>query len=207
MIMTNTLAAIPISPVSPSLSISPIDLSKCSESELGLFLSQRMELVWHGEFDRLFAQYFPHTGYSGAYVLPPSDRWRVFKDSAKVRFSCQVMNCFTISNKFFVGQNTGTSKEDELCHVYYRCPIRLRSKAVNQLNISNDIFIFLKKHVHFTRMWPWLDLYERQSDLLVPPELPPILVTSCLNYTANSVRNVKMEVTNMPCGTQKKLSK
>ena len=32
---------VPLSPVSPSLSISPFDLSKFSDSDLGLFLSQR----------------------------------------------------------------------------------------------------------------------------------------------------------------------
>ena len=32
---------IPLSPVSPSLSISPFDLSKFNDSDLGLFLSQR----------------------------------------------------------------------------------------------------------------------------------------------------------------------
>ncbi|XP_012944211.1 LOW QUALITY PROTEIN: receptor-transporting protein 3 [Aplysia californica] len=48
-----------------------------------------MELVWHGEFDRLFAQYFPHAWYLVPTFCPPTDRWRVFKDSAKVRFSCQ----------------------------------------------------------------------------------------------------------------------
>ncbi|BFZ22947.1 hypothetical protein BsWGS_25986 [Bradybaena similaris] len=51
--------------------------------------SQTMELVWHGEFDRLFTQYYPHAWYLVPTFYPPSDRWRVFKDSAKVRFSCQ----------------------------------------------------------------------------------------------------------------------
>ncbi|XP_025081074.1 receptor-transporting protein 3-like isoform X2 [Pomacea canaliculata] len=50
--------------------------------------SASMELVWHGEFDRLFGQYYPHTWYLIPTFLAPNDRWRVFKDSAKVRFSC-----------------------------------------------------------------------------------------------------------------------
>ncbi|XP_076452044.1 receptor-transporting protein 4-like isoform X2 [Babylonia areolata] len=79
---------LPLSPVSPSLSISPFDLSQCGDSDLGLFLSQRMELVWHGEFDRLFSQYYPQAWYLIPTFYAPSDRWQVFKDSAKVRFSC-----------------------------------------------------------------------------------------------------------------------
>lgn len=50
----------------------------------------RMELVWHGEFDRLFTQYYPHAWQLVPTFCPPNDRWRTFKDSAKVRFSCQV---------------------------------------------------------------------------------------------------------------------
>ncbi|GFO22183.1 receptor transporting protein [Plakobranchus ocellatus] len=52
-------------------------------------ICHRMELVWHGEFDRLFSQYAYHSWYLLPTFVPPSDRWRVFKDSAKVRFSCQ----------------------------------------------------------------------------------------------------------------------
>lgn len=51
-----------------------------------------MELVWHGEFERLFAQYFPHGWQLIPTFNPPTDGWRIFKDSAKVRFSCQVNN-------------------------------------------------------------------------------------------------------------------
>ncbi|KAL8582676.1 hypothetical protein ACOMHN_050419 [Nucella lapillus] len=47
-----------------------------------------MELVWHGEYDRLFRQYYPHTWYLVPTFYPPTDRWQIFKDSAKVRFSC-----------------------------------------------------------------------------------------------------------------------
>ncbi|KAK7460769.1 hypothetical protein BaRGS_00038816 [Batillaria attramentaria] len=86
--MLITQHQVPLSPVSPSLSVSPFDLSKCNDSDLGLFLSQRMELVWHGEFDRLFSQYYPHMWYLVPTFYAPSDRWQVFKDSAKVRFSC-----------------------------------------------------------------------------------------------------------------------
>lgn len=59
------------------------------DKDLGLLLSQRMELVWHGEFDRLFSQYYPHAWQLVPTFCPPNDRWRTFKDSAKVRFSCQ----------------------------------------------------------------------------------------------------------------------
>jgi hypothetical protein len=41
-------------------------------------------------FERLFAQYFPHFWQLVPTFNPPTDGWRVFKDSAKVRFSCQV---------------------------------------------------------------------------------------------------------------------
>lgn len=51
--------------------------------------AQSMELVWHGEFDRLFSQYFPHMWCLVPTFYPPGDSWRTFKDSAKVRFSCQ----------------------------------------------------------------------------------------------------------------------
>ena len=54
------------------------------------FVYFRMELVWHGEFDRLFSQYFPHMWCLVPTFYPPGDSWRTFKDSAKVRFSCQV---------------------------------------------------------------------------------------------------------------------
>lgn len=60
-----------------------------------LFSVSRMELVWHGEFDRLFGQYYPHTWYLIPTFLAPNDRWRVFKDSAKVRFSCGVSVLFS----------------------------------------------------------------------------------------------------------------
>ncbi|XP_014780923.1 receptor-transporting protein 4 isoform X1 [Octopus bimaculoides] len=51
--------------------------------------SSSMEMVWHGEFDRLFCQYFPDQWHLLSTHYPPSNRWRTFKDSAKVRFSCQ----------------------------------------------------------------------------------------------------------------------
>ncbi|KAH3790218.1 uncharacterized protein LOC127841378 isoform X1 [Dreissena polymorpha] len=51
--------------------------------------AQSMELVWHGEFDRLFSQYFPHMWCLVPTFYPPGETWRTFKDSAKVRFSCQ----------------------------------------------------------------------------------------------------------------------
>lgn len=51
--------------------------------------SPSMEMVWHGEFERLFSQYFPDHWYLLPTNYPPINRWRTFKDSAKVRFSCQ----------------------------------------------------------------------------------------------------------------------
>ncbi|XP_070207863.1 receptor-transporting protein 3-like isoform X1 [Littorina saxatilis] len=50
--------------------------------------SASMELVWHGEFERLFSQYFPHSWFLLPTFYAPSERWQIFKDSAKVRFSC-----------------------------------------------------------------------------------------------------------------------
>lgn len=77
--------------VSPPAGLVPdiMQLINYGDKDLGLLLSQRMELVWHGEFNRLFAQYLPHVWVLEPTFAPPSDRWRTFKDSAKVRFSCQ----------------------------------------------------------------------------------------------------------------------
>ena len=67
-------------------------------------LSFRMELVWHGEFDRLFRALgytwhllpttTPPCGIE-MYLMPselymPSIPWNMFLDSAKVRFCCEV---------------------------------------------------------------------------------------------------------------------
>lgn len=78
-------SASPPSAVVPDI----MQLINYGDKDLGLLLSQRMELVWHGEFNRLFAQYLPHVWCLEPTFAPPSDRWRTFKDSAKVRFSCQ----------------------------------------------------------------------------------------------------------------------
>lgn len=88
----------PVTTVSP-MSLAPglttgltpgiMHLINYGDKDLGLLLSQRMELVWHGEFERLFAQYYPHVWQLVPTFNPPTDGWRVFKDSAKVRFSCQ----------------------------------------------------------------------------------------------------------------------
>jgi len=58
---------------------------------LPLSITTAMELVWHGEFDRLFYQYQPHQWMLMPILQPPEPKnmWRTFKDSAKVRFSCQ----------------------------------------------------------------------------------------------------------------------
>ncbi|KAL5013465.1 hypothetical protein ScPMuIL_007735 [Solemya velum] len=84
-------ALTPVSPVQP-MGTAPdlFHLINYGDQNLGLLLSQRMELVWHGEFERLFSQYFPHTWYLGPATTVPTDKqWRTFKDSAKVRYSCQ----------------------------------------------------------------------------------------------------------------------
>lgn len=91
-----TVPAVPPPPSSPRLSpgttgLVPdiMHLINYGDKDMGLLLSQRMELVWHGEFDRLFSQYFPHMWCLVPTFYPPGDSWRTFKDSAKVRFSCQ----------------------------------------------------------------------------------------------------------------------
>ncbi|XP_019643023.1 PREDICTED: receptor-transporting protein 4-like isoform X2 [Branchiostoma belcheri] len=48
-----------------------------------------MEAVWHGEFSKLFSQFYPHLWYLIPSPAAPSPRWYRFRDSAKVRFSCQ----------------------------------------------------------------------------------------------------------------------
>ena len=60
-----------------------------------------MEIVWHGEFDRLFSQYFPHQWVLVPTFYAPTDRmWQVFKDSAKVRFSCAVSRIIDLLSVF-----------------------------------------------------------------------------------------------------------
>ena len=49
-----------------------------------------MELVWHGEFNNLFSQYMPDAWTLIPTSQAPSTRWHVYRDSAKVRFCCQV---------------------------------------------------------------------------------------------------------------------
>jgi hypothetical protein len=46
--------------------------------------------VWHGEYERLFAQYYPHRWHLMPTLKAPENlsQWRTFKDSAKVRFQC-----------------------------------------------------------------------------------------------------------------------
>ncbi|KAI0218955.1 hypothetical protein LSAT2_029372 [Lamellibrachia satsuma] len=53
-------------------------------------LTTCMELVWHGEFNNLFSQYVPDAWTLIPTSQAPSSRWRVYRDSAKVRFCCQV---------------------------------------------------------------------------------------------------------------------
>ncbi|XP_052226147.1 receptor-transporting protein 3-like isoform X2 [Dreissena polymorpha] len=94
--VTPTLSPGGVSPMSPGLSPTTtgmvpdiMHLINYGDKDMGLLLSQRMELVWHGEFDRLFSQYFPHMWCLVPTFYPPGETWRTFKDSAKVRFSCQ----------------------------------------------------------------------------------------------------------------------
>ena len=50
-----------------------------------------MEMVWHGEFNRLCQYFLPHHWYlSPTFTLPQGNRWLTFRDSAKVRFLCRV---------------------------------------------------------------------------------------------------------------------
>ncbi|XP_060567883.1 uncharacterized protein LOC132726567 isoform X1 [Ruditapes philippinarum] len=81
---------LPSSAIPASKSSSTSDSPSSGESSPApLSPAQSMELVWHGEFDRLFSQYFPHMWCLVPTFYPPGDSWRTFKDSAKVRFSCQ----------------------------------------------------------------------------------------------------------------------
>lgn len=49
-----------------------------------------MEVVWHGEFSRLFSSFFPpHIWYLSITNAAPQEKWKFFRDSAKVRFCCQ----------------------------------------------------------------------------------------------------------------------
>ncbi|CAM1323703.1 RTP4 (predicted) [Pycnogonum litorale] len=47
-----------------------------------------MEQVWHGEFVKLFSQYFPNIWYLSPITQRPNGQWNYFMDSAKVRFCC-----------------------------------------------------------------------------------------------------------------------
>ncbi|XP_078696306.1 receptor-transporting protein 3-like isoform X1 [Branchiostoma floridae x Branchiostoma belcheri] len=53
------------------------------------YYNTSMEAVWHGEFSKLFSQFYPHLWYLIPSPAAPSPRWYRFRDSAKVRFSCQ----------------------------------------------------------------------------------------------------------------------
>lgn len=50
----------------------------------------RMHVIWHGEFARLFSQFGNEWALAPAVEPPEGDQWKCFKDSAKVRFSCEV---------------------------------------------------------------------------------------------------------------------
>lgn len=49
-----------------------------------------MEVVWHGEFSRLFSSFYPpHVWYLSITNSAPEEKWKFCRDSAKVRFCCQ----------------------------------------------------------------------------------------------------------------------
>nr|XP_026690293.1 uncharacterized protein LOC100184466 isoform X1 [Ciona intestinalis] len=49
-----------------------------------------MEVVWHGEFSRLFCNFYPpHVWYLTITNQAPQQKWKFHRDSAKVRFCCQ----------------------------------------------------------------------------------------------------------------------
>ncbi|CAK8689408.1 unnamed protein product [Clavelina lepadiformis] len=49
-----------------------------------------MEVVWHGEFSRLFSNFYPpHVWYLTITNQAPQNKWKFHRDSAKVRFCCQ----------------------------------------------------------------------------------------------------------------------
>uniref|UniRef100_H2Y5A6 3CxxC-type domain-containing protein n=1 Tax=Ciona savignyi TaxID=51511 RepID=H2Y5A6_CIOSA len=49
-----------------------------------------MEVVWHGEFSRLFSNFYPpHVWYLTITNQAPQQKWKFHRDSAKVRFCCQ----------------------------------------------------------------------------------------------------------------------
>ena len=65
-----------------------------SPSLYDIFFLNRMHIVWHKEFNRWFSK----LNINGEqWILKPTDiapqelfRWSIFKDSAKVRFTCYV---------------------------------------------------------------------------------------------------------------------
>ncbi|KAK2149133.1 hypothetical protein LSH36_465g01000 [Paralvinella palmiformis] len=89
-----------------------------------------MEVVWHGEFDRLF-QTFPDSWTLGPTTAPPvNSQFSMFQDSAKVRFSCQNCSRAWTSMKGRVGfwfhLERDTQKGEVLFKLYgqqcQRCP-------------------------------------------------------------------------------------
>ncbi|CAH1773063.1 unnamed protein product [Owenia fusiformis] len=83
--VSGQLVPTPPAPV-PSGCVSPVIIPKPGQS-----ITTQMEIVWHGEFNKLFNQYSPHRwDLYPTFIAPsPQENCRTFKDSAKVRFSCQ----------------------------------------------------------------------------------------------------------------------
>jgi len=56
----------------------------------GGYYNDGMEVVWHGEFSRLFSNFYPpHVWFLTITTQAPQFKWKYHRDSAKVRFCCQ----------------------------------------------------------------------------------------------------------------------
>jgi len=56
----------------------------------GGYYNDGMEVVWHGEFSRLFSNFYPpHVWFLTITTQAPQFKWKHHRDSAKVRFCCQ----------------------------------------------------------------------------------------------------------------------
>ena len=66
-------------------------ISKIIRRVFMFMLCSGMEVVWHGEFSRLFGTFYPpHIWYLTTTNQAPNHNWKQHRDSAKVRFCCQV---------------------------------------------------------------------------------------------------------------------
>ncbi|XP_067946762.1 receptor-transporting protein 3-like [Watersipora subatra] len=75
-------------PLKPMRSVDPDEDKKIGRS-LSCY-TRNMEVVWHGEFNRLCQHFFPHRWYLSPYLGRPLNyQWYTFTDCAKVRFLCK----------------------------------------------------------------------------------------------------------------------